>query len=77
MSTFSGYFQIPCLLDITRPGGQHIPRPPFSPILELQDQEIGKFYVVQKRRATYFEALKLFKGRSRQCNIITYDISLS
>ena len=32
--------------------------------LEPQDQEIGEFYVVQKRQSTDFEARKLRKGRS-------------
>ena len=40
-----------------------IPRNPFS-ILEPQDQEIREFYVVQERRATNFEAPKLWKGSS-------------
>ena len=31
------------------------PTNPFT-ILELSDQEIGEFYVVQERRATDFEA---------------------
>ena len=33
-------------------------------ILEPRDQEIGKFYVVQERRETDFEAPKLWKGSS-------------
>ena len=33
-------------------------------ISELQDQKIVEFYVVQKRRATDFEASKLWKGSS-------------
>ena len=39
------------------------PTKPFT-ILEPRDQEIGEFYVVQKRRATGFEAPKLWKGSS-------------
>ena len=35
-----------------------------SQILVSQDQEIGEFYVVQKRRSTDFQALQLWKGRS-------------
>ena len=34
------------------------------PILELQDQGIGEFYVDLERDATDFEAQKLLKGRS-------------
>ena len=34
------------------------PTGPFT-ILEPQDQEIAEFYVVQKRRATYFDATNL------------------
>ena len=41
----------------------HDPTNPFT-ILEHSDQEIGEFYVVQERRATDFEALKMWKGRS-------------
>ena len=41
----------------------NFPTVPF-PILEPHDQEIGEFYVVQKRRVTDFEAPKLWKGRS-------------
>ena len=33
-------------------------------IWELENQEIGKLYVVQERRATYFEAPKLWNCRS-------------
>ena len=33
-------------------------------ILGPHDQEIGEYYVVQERRATDFEAPKLWKGRS-------------
>lgn len=33
-------------------------------MLTLENQEIGGFYVVQKRLATDFEARKLQKGRS-------------
>ena len=36
----------------------YIPTNHFT-ILELQDQEIGSFYVAQKRRATDFDAPKL------------------
>ena len=32
-------------------------------IPEPQDQEIGEFFVVQERRATDYEAPKLWKGR--------------
>ena len=39
-------------------GRGYIPTSPFT-ILEPQDQGIGEFYVVQKRRATDFEAPKL------------------
>ena len=39
------------------------PTGPF-PILKPRDQEIGKFYVVQARRTTNFEAPELLKGRS-------------
>ena len=39
------------------------PTDPFT-ILEPCDQEISSFYVDQKRRATDFEAPKLWKGRS-------------
>ena len=34
------------------------------PSLQPQDQEIGEFYVDQKRRGTDFEALELGKGWS-------------
>ena len=34
------------------------------PILEPQDQGIAEFYVVQERRATDFEASKLWDGSS-------------
>ena len=34
------------------------------PISESQDQEIGGIYVVHEIRATGFEALKFWKGRS-------------
>ena len=40
-----------------------IPTKPFT-ILDAQDQEIGETYVVQERRATDFEALKLWKSSS-------------
>ena len=40
---------------------------PFT-ILESLDQEIGKFYVVQERRATNFEDPKLWKGLSGSFN---------
>ena len=43
-------------LNLTRPTG------PFT-ILELQDQGIGQFYVVQKRHATDFEAPKCWKDQ--------------
>ena len=39
------------------------PTDPFT-ILELHDQDIGEFYVVQEGRMTDFEASKLRKGRS-------------
>ena len=39
------------------------PTGPFT-ILEPQHQEIGEFCEVKERRATYFEAQKLWKGRS-------------
>ena len=39
------------------------PTNPFT-MLEPQDQEIGEFYVLQERRATDFEASKLWKGSS-------------
>ena len=39
----------------------YFPTSPFT-ILEPQDQEIGEFYVIQERRATDFEASKLWKG---------------
>ena len=39
------------------------PTGPFA-ISEPQDQEIGEFYVVQKRRATDFDDPKTSKGRS-------------
>ena len=42
---------------------QSIPTGPFT-TLEPQDQVIGEATVVQKRRETDFEALKLWKGRS-------------
>ena len=40
-------------------------RPPTGlfTILEPQDQEIGQFNLLKKRRATYLEAPKLCKGR--------------
>ena len=41
------------------------PTNPFT-ILEHQDQEIGKFYVVQKRLTTDFEAPILWKGSSER-----------
>ena len=34
-------------------------------ILEPQDQEIGRFYVVKNRRSTDFEAQKLYKRVGR------------
>ena len=39
-----------------------LPTGPFT-IFEPYDQEIGDFYVAQKRRRTDFEASKLRKGR--------------
>ena len=43
------------------------PTNPF-PILAPRDQEIGELYVVQDRRATDFEATKLWKGSSGDFN---------
>ena len=48
----------------------HFPAGPFT-ILESRDQEIGEFYVVKKRCATYFEATKMLKvlsGRASQAS---------
>ena len=44
-------------------GPAHYPSGPFIFLLP-QNQEIGKYYVVQKRQATDLEARKLWKGLS-------------
>ena len=50
------------------------PTGPFT-MLELQEQEIGEFYAVEKRRATDFEDPNLHKGRSGDStNIILIQI---
>ena len=46
-----------------REKGKKLHASPFT-VLEPRDQGIGKYCVVQKRRATDFEAPKLWKGRS-------------
>ena len=48
------------------------PTGPFT-VFEPQDQEVGKFYVVQERRTTDFEASKLWKGRS---DSVWFDLAM-
>ena len=51
----------PCVSEVSQ--SRESPTNPFI-ILEPRDQEIGEFYVVEERRATDFEAPKLWKGSS-------------
>ena len=45
-------------------GKGHLPDEPFNNIQASISGEIGEFYIVQKRRATDFEATKVWKGSS-------------